>query len=141
MQAVQLSGGALLSHRARLHANAEEVTTMYAAEKVTTLQGAHSGATVNGSGCQRAHTRLENVHVREWHRMPLRLSVANPTGMSGARATPDLHASAHALAQSTHAPENLGPWPQPLHTHAFCVLCLAEIGTLNVGANLNTFCH
>ena len=61
--------------------------------------------------------------------------------MSGARATPDLHASAHALAQSTHAPENLGPWPQPLHTHAFCVLCLAEIGTLNVGANLNTFCH
>jgi hypothetical protein len=73
--------------------------------------------------------------------MPLRLSVANPTGMSGARATPDFHASAHAPAQSTHAPENLGPWPQPLHTHAFCVLCLAEIGTLNVGANLNTFCH
>ena len=23
------------------------------------------------------------------------------------------HASAHAPAQSTHAPENLGPWPQP----------------------------
>jgi hypothetical protein len=28
MQAVQLTGGALLSHRARLHANAEEVTML-----------------------------------------------------------------------------------------------------------------
>jgi hypothetical protein len=61
--------------------------------------------------------------------------------MSGAWATPDSHASAHATAQSTHAPENLGPWPQPLHTHAFCVLCLAEIGTLNVDTNLNTYCQ
>ena len=40
------------------------------------------------------------------------VSVTNPTDMSGARATPtgtDSHASAHAPAQSTHAPENLGP--------------------------------
>jgi hypothetical protein len=44
------------------------------------------------------------------------VSLTNPTKMSGARATPtatDPHASAHAPAQSTHAPENLGPWPQP----------------------------
>ena len=50
MQAVQLAGGALLSHRARLHAYAEEVTMLQ-----RNPVGRTSGATVNGSGCQRAH--------------------------------------------------------------------------------------
>jgi hypothetical protein len=43
-------------------------------------------------------------------------------------------------AHSTREPRTLTSTlthPRVLH----CVLCLAEIGTLNVGANLNTYCQ
>ena len=103
---MQLTGGALLSHRVRLHAYAEEVTMLQRRHTVWRT----SGATFNGSGCQRAHTRLENVHVREWHRMPLRLSVANLVRGHVWCAGDARFARERTRPCAEHtAPENLGP--------------------------------
>ena len=86
MQAdVQAAEGALLSHRARLHAYAEEVTM---------LQGAPAERQLMDRAAS-VHTRASRTCTCEsgtaW-------AVKVVSGMSGARATPDLHASAHALA-------------------------------------------
>jgi len=96
---MQLTGGALLSHRVRLHAYAEEVTMLQRRHPVWRT----SGATFNGSGCQRAHTRLENVHVRSSPRVaPLRLSLANQRRACLVRGRRQIPTRAHTPLRRAH---------------------------------------